>query len=95
MRPLILLSLLWASAAPAASPIAEILCEPTERLHRTLASRFGASRAGSGLRDREQVIELWTTPSGDWTLIATYATGTSCIVAMGETWSQDDPQGPS
>ena len=39
-----------------------------------------------GLRGPEQVMELWTGADGDWTLVVTYASGTSCIVAMGQDW---------
>ncbi|WP_298847375.1 hypothetical protein [uncultured Ruegeria sp.] len=31
-------------------------------------------------------MEVWTDQNGDWTMVVTYATGTSCIVAMGEHW---------
>jgi len=39
-------------------------------------------------------MEVWTADQGDWTLVITYATGTSCIVAMGENWfirAETDP----
>ena len=91
MRALFLLPLLIAGPASAASPIAEVICEPTAALHDKLAHRFGAARAASGIRDPEQVMEVWTDPQGDWTLVVTYATGTSCIVAMGEDWNSTRP----
>ncbi|WP_302478001.1 hypothetical protein [Ruegeria arenilitoris] len=31
-------------------------------------------------------MEVWTSRSGAWTMVITYANGTSCIVAMGEDW---------
>lgn len=81
----------WAIATPlqAASPIAEILCEPTQTLERKLTHQFGATRTASGIRDPEQVVEVWTDRHGDWTLVLRYATGKSCIVAMGEYWAAD------
>lgn len=39
-----------------------------------------------GVRDPEQVMEVWTDPRGHWTMVVRYASGTSCIVAMGEDW---------
>ena len=33
--------------------------------------------------------------NGDWTMVIAYASGTSCIVAMGEHWSVLAPQDPA
>lgn len=81
---------LLALAGPAAaeSPIAEVICVPrTELLHRL----SGAEVTGSGLRDTETVLEVWTRASGDWTLVQSYADGTACILAMGEAWEAVTP----
>ncbi|WP_209503398.1 MULTISPECIES: hypothetical protein [unclassified Ruegeria] len=73
--------------AQAESPIAEVLCEPTPWLHQKLERQFGARRVASGVRGPEQIMEVWASQHGDWTMVVTYATGTSCIVAMGENWN--------
>lgn len=70
----------------AVSPIAEVICEETVRMEQRLSRRLGAERQAMGLRGPEQVMELWTGADGDWTLVVTYASGTSCIVAMGQDW---------
>lgn len=88
-RRLILL-LVLAGPAVAESPIAEVICEPRTELLQRLA---GAEVSGSGLRDTETVLEVWTKASGDWTLVQSYADGTSCILAMGEDWEAPLPQG--
>lgn len=49
-----------------------------------LERQFGAERTATGLRGREQVMEVWTDSRGDWAMVVRYATGTSCLVAMGE-----------
>ncbi len=79
-------------ARPAASftPIAEILCEPRAAMVERLERQHGERPIGQGLRSHEEVMELWGDGSGGWTLVMTYATGNSCIVAMGEDW-QDMP----
>ncbi|WP_101067323.1 hypothetical protein [Roseovarius salinarum] len=79
---------------PAASPIAEVICEPTPRMERKLRREFGETRVARGLRGVEQVMEVWTDARGDWTLVVRYASGTSCIVAMGEDW-QGMPETPA
>ena len=95
MNRFLYLALLTATAAPAAakSPIAEVICEPTPALHQRLADRFGETRNATGIRGPDQIMEVWTDQRGGWTLVVTYATGTSCIVAMGEDWAthEKDP----
>ncbi len=84
-------ALLAASAggpAAAVSPIAEMLCQPTPSLVQKLTEQFGERRRATGLRGREQIMEVWTDEDGGWTLVVSYAHGTSCIVAMGEHWQE-------
>lgn len=77
-------------AAP--DPIANLLCAPQAQMKDKLTNQFRSQRAGKGLRSPEQVMELWHDPKrGDWTLVISYATGVSCIVAMGEYWDMTEP----
>jgi len=58
-----------------------------------LQDRFGEGLAGGGLQSAQQVIEVWSAPeTGTWTLLMTRANGTSCIVASGTNWHQQDPE---
>ncbi len=78
----------------AASPIAEVICAPSDQMTRKLVEQFGTARRATGLRSPEEVVEIWTDDQGDWTMIISYASGQSCIVAMGEHWqdlNQADP----
>jgi hypothetical protein len=70
----------------AAGPIAEVICFPRATLVERLRVQYGATLAGSGLRNMEMVMEIWTDPQGDWTLVQNYTDGKSCILAMGEFW---------
>jgi hypothetical protein len=83
MQARIALFLCLATPAMALDPIAEVICVPRAEL---LARMRGADVAGAGLRDTEAVLEVWTKPSGDWTLVQSYANGNACILAMGEAW---------
>lgn len=76
-------------AAPslAQSPMAEISCDDSARLTKSLTEDLGAERQGMGLRDPETMLEVWVTrDSGDWLIVQNYANGTSCVVAMGAHW---------
>ncbi|WP_428926007.1 hypothetical protein [Marinibacterium sp. SX1] len=77
-----------ATPALAVSPLAEVVCDETGRMRDKLQRQFGTRQQATGLRGPEQVMELWTDRRGDWTMVVTYATGRSCIVAMGEHWQQ-------
>jgi hypothetical protein len=72
----------------AETPIAEMVCLPRTELMQRMK---GAELAGSGLRDEAAVLEVWSEPSGDWTLVQSYANGMACILAMGEAWEATMP----
>ncbi|WP_323766803.1 hypothetical protein [Antarctobacter sp.] len=62
---------------------------------RKLTQQFGTTRRASGLRSPEEVVEIWTDPDGDWTMVIAYASGQSCIVAMGAYWQDGGPENPA
>jgi predicted methyltransferase len=98
MRGLALIPLaLLALPAPAAaeSPIADIVCAPSDEMRTRLTREYGATLTGTGLRDQDSVMELWSSAGGDWTLVVAYATGLRCIVAMGEAWDSIAPPDPA
>ena len=90
---LILLMCLPSSALT--SPIADVICAQSEELNTRLTQQYGSQRQATGLRGRGQVMEVWTDRQGDWTMVVRYASGTSCIVAMGEHWTELDPHDPA
>lgn len=84
-----------AGGAFASSPIAEVICEPTEKMTQKLSRQFGEQLHSWGTRGPEQVMQVWTDKRGDWTMVVSYATGTSCIVAMGENWEGNQAEDPA
>lgn len=78
-----------------AANFSDLICDDRARLEDQLTSVHGAEKQGQGMRGPDSLIEVWITPqSGDWTMVQSYANGTSCIVAMGEHWqslTQTDP----
>lgn len=77
------------------SPIAEVLCAPRAEMVQRLTVQYGARLAGQGIRNVEMVMEIWADPQGEWTLVQSYADGTSCILAMGEAWDTITPPPPA
>lgn len=69
-----------------ASPIADVICAPTDRMEQKLRVQFGNTPMAMGVRSPTEIMEIWTGDAGDWTLVITYSSGRSCIVAMGQDW---------
>jgi hypothetical protein len=90
-----LICLLIAAPVEAQNPIANLLCAPAKQMQQKLVHQFGSSRRATGLRNPEEVFEIWTDPRGDWAMVIAYASGTSCIVAMGDHWQETSPANPT
>lgn len=72
--------------------LADVICDASARLEQRLSQVHGAQKQGQGLRGPDAVLQVWISPrTGDWTLVQSYANGTSCIVAMGEHWESLTP----
>lgn len=80
------------SASAAFAGIGEVICDDTTRLQDRLVSSHGLTKRGYGMRGPDALMEVWISPTGeDWSLVQSYADGTSCIVAMGEHWQDLRP----
>lgn len=93
-RALFITCFLWLTPAQALSPIAEVICAPSPQMTAKLTRQFGTSRTATGLRNPEEIVEIWTDDNGDWTMVIAYASGKSCIVAMGAHWQDVSPENP-
>jgi len=94
MKPLFALCLGMCAALPqaASARFTELVCDDRARLQDQLQTIVGAEPLARGVRDPDAMIEIWIVPgSGDWTIVQNYASGTSCIVAMGEYWEDITP----
>lgn len=77
---------LSALPAGATTPIAEVVCAPRDEMVTRLTGQYRSALTGTGLRDVDAVIEVWSDPDGHWTLVQSYADGRACILAMGSDW---------
>ncbi|SNS15245.1 hypothetical protein SAMN04488078_1005123 [Antarctobacter heliothermus] len=84
------------TCGPALSgPIADVICAPTDQMIRKLTHNFGTTRSASGLRSPDEMLEIWADSDGDWTMVIAYASGQSCIVAMGAHWQETGAKSPT
>lgn len=76
-------SLSSGSVGPAS---AQTQCGPREQVVKSLGQTFQETPVGMGVTQPGQVLELFASPSGSWTMVVTAPDGTSCRVAAGENW---------
>ena len=79
-------ALALAAFAPSPEASAAGLCAPHKSLSDALSQRYQENRQGIGLAGKSQVIELYVSSEGSWTLVSTDTKGKTCIIASGEAW---------
>ena len=61
-------------------------CAPQEALTEKLGERFGEAVAGQGVDAAGNLVQVFTSENGTWTIAVTIPGGPSCIVSVGEGW---------
>jgi len=80
----LVVSLVLLAASPALAQ--QMACGDRSDLLAHLKEKFKESATGAGITGNGAVMELMTSDSGSWTLILTFPTGRSCLVATGDNW---------
>lgn len=98
----IVTSALIFGAAALAPPVAAqelARCLPRASMTEALKTRFGESLIGAGLQSATQMLEVWASDeSGSFTVLISFADGTSCVMTYGRYWftkPAPDPTGKS
>ena len=71
------------SLTPAA---AQSQCGPLQEVVKSLGDRYKEAPVGMGITQPGQVLEVFASQSGSWTMVITNADGRSCLIAAGENW---------
>ncbi len=72
----------------AAGADAQQVCLPREQIVAQLGHDYDETAIGRGVvRGAESMVELFASKGGSWTIVVTTTTGTSCLVASGQSWS--------
>ena len=77
------LATLMAATAPAS---AQQACGPREQLVKLLASQYKEDPVGMGLSQPGQVLEVFASSNGSWTMVMTMPDGKACMIAAGDNW---------
>ena len=76
---------LWPSFPIAASPV----CGDRQKVLARLADKYSEEPVAIGVTANGGVIEVLVAPDGTtWTILFTYPSGPSCLVASGEAWQE-------
>ena len=65
---------------------AQAPCEQREKIVNVLLREFEETQVGSGITPNGQLLELFASPHGSWTMLLSQPTGKSCMIATGEDW---------
>ena len=87
-RWLLVLLLLWPALLQASHPQ---VCGPRKAILDQLKNRFKESQIGIGLTSDGNVVEVFASAEGNWTIIVTSPTGSTCVVESGEGWQHGKP----
>jgi len=64
----------------------QIPCDQRNKIVNVLAHQFSEQQVGSGLTPGGQVLEVFASRKGSWTILLTLPSGRSCMIATGEDW---------
>ena len=81
-----------AAPAPATTTTSLNLCGERNQMVRDLDREFREQPLASGLVDKDAVMEIFVSPSGTWTILATGTDGLSCVMAVGEGFDTAAPR---
>jgi hypothetical protein len=65
---------------------AQVLCASREKLVEVLSDQYKESPVGIGLAQSGQVLEVFASSSGSWSMVMTATDGKTCIIATGDNW---------
>jgi hypothetical protein len=65
---------------------AQSSCGPHEQLVKVLADQYKEDPVGIGLAQPGQVLEVFASSNGSWTMVMTMPDGKACLIAAGDNW---------
>jgi hypothetical protein len=72
--------------APPGHGAPQIACGKRADIEKMLKEQYGERAMAHGLAHSGAVAEIFTSPKGTWTIIATSPNGMSCMIGSGESW---------
>ncbi len=80
--------LVLATASPAE---AQFPCGKRADFIKTLADKYNETTKALGIANQTNLVEVFTSPKGTWTIMVTQPKGQTCIIAAGSSWEDLPP----
>jgi hypothetical protein len=70
-------------------------CGIREQIIKDITATFREKRTAVALLRTGEVLEVFVSPGGTWTMLVSKRSGVACVIAAGEVWRQEAmPKGP-
>ena len=66
------------------------LCGPHEALTSLLVEQYLERQRGAGMTNDGKLLEIFVSEKGTWTVVVSLSMGSSCIVAEGTDWQDEN-----
>ena len=86
-------STLYASAEPH-SRMSQPRCTDHTRFTNHLKNKYGETQVGMGFVSPTDIIEVYVSKRGSFTVLVTKPNGKTCLVAAGRGWEDINPENP-
>jgi hypothetical protein len=67
-------------------------CNWRSDLVKILNSKYSEQLSGFGVSGQKNLVEVFVSESGSWTILMSNTTGLSCIIATGQSWERQAPK---
>lgn len=78
------------SIAAVASTVLQ--CNKRNDLVKILNSKYSEQLSGFGVSGQHNIVEVFVSESGSWTILMSNTIGMSCIIAAGQAWEKQEPK---
>jgi hypothetical protein len=86
--PVAAAALALAAAAPAQ---AQSVCGDRAEIIKVLGNKYKEIPTAFGIAGKRNLVELFTSTTGSWTMLMTEPKGVTCILATGQSWEDVPP----
>ena len=66
-------------------------CAPYDTIKKSLSGKYKETRKAYGLAGGKQLLEVFVSETGTWTVVVTNLQGMACVLAVGDSW-EDMPK---
>lgn len=92
MRGLIGMFMIGAVALTALPALAQQVCGERTAILDQLRREFNETPSGKGMATNGAMVEFLSSDAGTWTMLVTFPSGATCLLAAGDNWRSNQGQ---